>query len=482
MKQIVVGVVCIGMGNFEARSYRMHERTHEVFGLLPQKVTDKAQFLQYPHLVESEQQADQCRAWFLADSQKPVDFLIIQASSLAMGDLMYPLFTICDRIGFWSVPEPTYDGDIRLNSFTGINLAVSIHRKSYQKEHPKAQCTWWHGWPGDSEFDTALACTIDAIHAKENLKHSRILQLGDTVPTFDNLTFNTQALQDSLGTEIITLDIAQLIKRIQDVTDSQGAEYASLIRQQASRVLVEDHWLLQTGKIMHAIHALRQEYQSQAVALRCWPEFQSELTVAPCVAVAALNENGIPTGCEGDAIGTLSMYTAWLITQKPVTMNDLVAYDTPSDAIQMWHCGPGPVSWADSEGQSIDYHHTLNRRKAPGEEPTGLSSDIVFQNGPVTVMRFNDDGNSMFTFESDIVTGPAKPYKGSGGWFSNITSNGTGYRAKDVLNTVMANGFEHHYPVARGHIEQVYREMAYWMNLSITPMQSWRPYAQQVKQ
>ena len=478
MKQIVVGVVCIGMANFEARSYQLHAKTHEALDRLPQRITSKAIFLHYPQLVESVDEAKACRKWFLADSQKPVDFLIIQASSLAMGDLMYPLFTICERIGFWSVPEPTYDGDIRLNSFTGINLAISIHRKSYQKEHPQAQCTWWHGWPGDSEFDSSLECTIDALHARENLKDSRILQLGDTVPTFDNLTFNTKALKDSLGTEIITIDIDDLVKRTTSVSDSQGAHYAKRVKQQASRVLVEDHWLLQTGKIMHAIHALHQEYQSQAVALRCWPEFQSELSIAPCVAVAALNESGIPTGCEGDAIGTLSMYTAWLITQKPVTMNDLVAYDAPSDAIQMWHCGPGPVSWANSEGQSIDYHHTLNRRKSPDERPTGLSSDIVFQNGPVTVMRFNDEGSGMFTFESDIVTGPAKPYKGSGGWFSNITSGGNAYRAKDVLNTVVANGFEHHYPVARGHIEHVYREMAYWMNLSLTPMQRWKTYAQ----
>jgi hypothetical protein len=477
MKKLTVGVVCIGMANFEARSYQLQEKTRTALANLPEGLLRKAELHLYPALVETVAEAQRAKNWFSSSGKPPVDLLMIQASSLAMGDLLYPLFDISKDVGFWSIPEPTYEGDLRLNSYTGINLAISIHRKAFQPKHPGSSCKWFHGWPGDTTFDSAFRCTIDALHARLNLRNSRIGQLGATVPTFDNLTFDVPDIRRSLGAEIVSLDIDEIVKRVKDVSDAQAQPYAEAITSKARRILVEPDWLLRTGKILHAIHQIREEYQFQSLALRCWPEFQSDLDIAPCVAVAALNESGIPTSCEGDTIGSLSMYTAWLVSQQPVTMNDLVAFDPGFDTLQMWHCGPGPVSWADDDGQTIDYHHTLNRRKAPGEAKTGLSSDMVFRNGPVTVMRYNDRADGLLAFEAEIVPGPAKPFKGTGGWFSTFTCGEESYRAQDILQTIAAHGFEHHYPVARGHIEQVYHEMAYWMNLSVTPLQRWKPYA-----
>jgi len=142
----------------------------------------------------------------------------------------------------------------------------------------------------------------------------------------------------------------------------------------------------------------------------------------------------------------------------------------------MWHCGPGPAAWADENGQCLEYHHTLNRRKADKSEWTGVSSDISFKKGPVTVMRYGRDGKSIFVFEAEVVDGPAPPFPGSGGWFGSFMSNKKAFHVMDFVETVKTHGIEHHYPVAMGHIEHVYREFASWMKLDVLPFTEWKYY------
>jgi L-fucose isomerase-like protein len=158
-----------------------------------------------------------------------------------------------------------------------------------------------------------------------------------------------------------------------------------------------------------------------------------------------------------------------ILSGSATTMNDPVALDRETGCVQMWHCGPGPASWADGAGQCLEYHHTLNRRLEPDASPAGVSSDISFAQGPVTMLRIRGDGLSLFVLEAEVVHGPASPYPGSGGWMGKLRMDGKTVAPEDLLHMMAAYGLEHHYPVMKGHHYSSLREIAAWAGWKILP-------------
>jgi len=469
MRAIRIGAVGLGFPSFDARTEKIWERSST--GLKEMAIPGGVDLVLWNDLVETVDGSQ--RAARYLDEQK-IDFLLVQASSFSLGDVLYPLLSLKKRTGFWFVPEPRLEGELPLNSLTGFNLAMSICRKYA----PSLQTKWFFGMPGDPSFDEPFHITLQALRAVAAVPGSRVGQIGDVVPTFDNLAYRSGDLREALGVEVVPVPVDELFDGCRNVPRGRINDLVRSLKHRAARVLVSDEWLEKTARVIGALHMIKEAYRLDAAAVRCWPEFQSRMNMAPCAALAHANDNGFPAGCEGDLMGTVSMLIASLITGSAPTMNDPVAFDAETDTVQMWHCGPGPASWADDEGQTLAYHHTLNRRRAPGAEPVGVSSDISFRKGAVTVMRLENDGKQLLVFEAEVVKGPGKAYLGSGGWFGNLTSDKRAISVRDFIETMGAYGVEHHYPVCRGHVEHVYREMAAWMGVEVLAFKRWKPYKQ----
>ena len=469
MRLLRIGVVGLSFSNFEAKKHKVWENSSEKLKVIASQY--QAELILWSDILESAEDSKRAANYF--ENQK-IDFLLIQASSFFLGDVIYPLLALEKNTGLWFVPEPSYGGELQLNSLTGFNLATSICKKFSSS----VQTKWFFGTPGEPSFDEPFSITLLALKAVVTIPGSRIGQIGEIVPTFDNLVYDERKLRESLGVEVVQITIDELFNCYKQVSQSRIGELVHDLKQRSNRVLVEDIWLEKTARVIGGMQMLKEEYKLDAAAVKCWPEFQSELDMAPCAALAFANDIDFPSGCEGDLVGALSMLISHRITGTAPTINDPVAFDEGTGTIQMWHCGPGPASWADDEGQTLAYHHTLNRRKSALEPLSGVSSDISFRQGAVTVMRLEDDGKQLFVFEANVVKGPGKPFAGSGGWFGEFTSDKQKVSIKDFVETVGAYGIEHHYPVCRGHIENVYREMASWMGLQVLPFKQWKPYKQ----
>lgn len=470
MRPLKIGFAGAAFSNFEARKHHIAEKSVE--GLRNIAEREHFDLVEAPRLVENLQDAEAVLSFF---TEHPVDLLLIQSSSLHLGDVVPPLLDAADRLGFWIVPEPGWDGELQLNSLTGFNLAVSIFRQTLADSGKKAK--WFYGMPGGAHFDYPFSVTLRGLQAAVNLPGSVVGQVGDIVPTFTNLEYDRQSLKDHLGVETVDIGLDELFDLFESVKPEEEKANLEKLLASASKVEVTDRNLRDTARILAAVEALKDHHGLSALAIRCWPEFQERLRMAPCAAVAMLNDTGTPAGCEGDLVGAVSMLAGWYMTGRAPTMNDPVAVDKDVDLIQMWHCGPGPASWAD-DGQTLAYHHTLNRRIEPGKEPMGVSSDIVFMPGPVTVMRFGRTGEDIYVFEADVVEGPVKPFPGSGGWLGYFRSGGISVGAKDIIETISRRGLEHHYPLFFGHLEDSFREMASWMDLEVMDILRWKPYLQ----
>ncbi|MEI6874989.1 MAG: hypothetical protein WCL50_07650 [Spirochaetota bacterium] len=393
-----------------------------------------------------------------------MDFLLIQASSLTMGDAVLPLVETADRIGVWVVDEPTYQGELPLNSLTGYNLCVSLIRGRWG-DHKKLKWFWGSG----EDFVSRLSETARALAALKMLKGRRIASIGGVVPTFENLEGEVGALERHLGVELVHVDLEELFRRSQEAPSSEVASILASLEGQARRVCVGKPLMETTARICAALRTVREREGADASALRCWPEFQEWKGIAPCAAVAWANDHCMPTACEGDLPGAAAMLVGRILSGRAATMNDPVALDRRTGCVQMWHCGPGPASWADEDGQCLDFHHTLNRRLAGDALRAGVSSDIRFARGPVTMLRIRGDGKSLFSLEGDVVEGPAPPYPGSGGWIGNLRMREGEVSLEDLLQMMASYGLEHHYPIMRGHHANTLREMAAWAGWVILP-------------
>ncbi|MBC8452657.1 MAG: hypothetical protein H8D65_02250, partial [Spirochaetes bacterium] len=468
MKKIKIGLACLYFPNFQAKEYDIFTRSlsamkglSECFGF---------DLAAGNKMISSEEEANAAADYFAAEK---VDFLLLQASSLILGDIILPFAAAAERIGFWVVPEPVLAGELPLNSLTGFNLGVSVLRQNF----PDRLVKWFYGSPecNDYGFQDRLAVTIQALRCLKNLQGSRVGLIHDAVPTFINLTFDRAGLKKSLGVEVVIIGLDEIFKgtsgKAGEVGGGAEAEAKAKAEAEAEAVAVEMYEtaaevrvpkeeVVQSGRVTSLLLSIAEKHCLAAVALRCWPEFQDVMQLAPCASVAYLNDHGLITSCEGDLPGAVSMLAAWYISNEAPTMNDPVAMDFEKDLIQMWHCGPGPASWADETGQTLDWHHTLNRRISEGEKKAGLSSDIAFKKGAVTLLHTAGDGSTIFVMQGEVVEGPAKPYPGSGGWIGNLTCNGFSCSAADFLQSITTYGFEHHYPIMRGHHEAAVREAA----------------------
>jgi hypothetical protein len=131
-------------------------------------------------LTQAEQAAGRMAEW-------GADFVLLQTSSFASGDFLYPFTRLDARLGLWAVPEgpPTAEGGLPLNSFTAANMYNSIihHRlKTYRKS-----VKWFLGHAGSPLFVERLTATVKAMHVLVNLPGSRIALIGGVAPSFDNL-------------------------------------------------------------------------------------------------------------------------------------------------------------------------------------------------------------------------------------------------------------------------------------------------------
>jgi L-fucose isomerase-like protein len=415
----------------------------------------------WPNLIHDTEEAEKAARFFEAQG---IDFLLIQSSSFAMGDAVLPLVEHTPRIGLWVLDEPTYSGELPLNSLTGFNLCASLVRGAYGD---RKKIKWFRGTGRD--FGLRLAATARALSALKAIAGCRIVSIGGVVPSFGNLEYSRDSFEKSLQVDVERVELQNLFGLAESASTPEVATIVAHLSERAACVRVDAASLENTARICHAIRSVRDREGADAAALRCWPEFQEWQGIAPCAAVSWANDNCMPTACEGDVPGAVAMLVGTILSGSAATMNDPVALDDGSGSVQMWHCGPGPASWADERGQCLDYHHTLNRRLTKGAPRAGVSSDIRFAHGPVTILRVRGDGRTLFVLEGEVVDGPAPPYPGSGGWIGNLRMGEDRVSPDDLLHMMAAYGLEHHYPVMRGHHGADLVEMAAWAGWSILP-------------
>jgi L-fucose isomerase-like protein len=193
--------------------------------------------------------------------------------------------------------------------------------------------------------------------------------------------------------------------------------------------------------------------------------------------MSRLNEAGIVAPCEGDVPGTINMLALKAMSGQKATINDLVAFDEDDVSINMWHCGVAPKSCANKNGVCWDEHFNIGSYENGKWNGKGTIAGLTFKPGKITIFRMDSSFDNLFIMTGDVMK-DKKTYYGSSGWINNLKVNGRRISLLDLMNTILVNRIDHHYPMVYGDLTNELIEFANWLGLNILDIIPYKPYMQ----
>lgn len=430
----------------------------------------------YPGTMVTGEDAARAKAVF---EKEHVDFLLIQTTTFSAGEVILELAKINAALGIWALPEPSAKGSIfinSINSFCGLNMFGGIIY-SYLKDYD-IKYKWFYGNPRDELFLKRFRITVRALAAIKQMRRSKVALVGGIAPGFNDLYSDERLAQKRLG---VTINRGHEFSEIKQRAAAYSSEELESVQTEALGGYGNTAEASQGNLDIHiryykAYSDFCREYGYDAIAVSCWPKMQDELDGLSCSVVGKLNQNGIPAACEGDLPGAVSMLMQKYLAEYPPTLMDLSGLNEEDQTVLLWHCGPAPECYTCENGASLKY--SVQPAGTEETKTIGLISDMVFSAQPVTVMRFTGEWDSMFLLDGHVVPEQKDSPEGSRGWVGGLRLNRRSITVRDLINTILVKGFQHHYPLVTGDITEELMEVAAWLGLKPLEAVAYENYLQ----
>ena len=378
------------------------------------------------------------------------DLLLVFQATFADSTMVTALAEAVDAPVFlWAIPEPTTGGRLRLNSLCGVNLAahaLTLRKKPYE---------YFYGAPDDAQGFERLQAVAAAGRARRLLRTARLAVVGEHPAGMDTCHLDAEGLQARLGVEVEQVALPAVFARVHQVPETVTAQVqAGLAQRVAGLEELDQAALARSLGVYTTLKEIVAEQAYDGLAVRCWPEFFTELGCAACGPMSLLTSENTPCSCEADINGTVTQFMLQALSGEVAFGTDIVSVDCEADEIVFWHCGLAPLQMADPEVQPHATIHT--NRKLP------LLMEFPLKPGPVTVARL-----SQATGELRLVIGRAemlrRPKSFSG------TSGVVRFErpAEAVLDTLIREGLEHHVSLTYGDHYAALKLLAGWLGLPV---------------
>jgi L-fucose isomerase-like protein len=374
-------------------------------------------------------------AQLVADS---VDLILIFQATFADSSMVTALVENVDApIFLWAVPEPWTGERLRLNSLCGINLAghaLTLRKRAYQ---------YAYGLPQDAAVVQKIYALAAAGALRRRLKGARLGVVGEHPPGMDSCHLDEARLGDLFGLRIKKIELAEVFARSRQVSAGVLRPTRTLLDTRLDNLAaLEQGSLNGTLSVYHALKEIAEQQDLAGLAVRCWPEFFTELGCAACGAMSMLSDgfgqvDPLPCSCEADINGTVTQLLLQWLSGGPAFGTDMVGVDQDRNRIALWHCGLAPLSMADPAVQPHGGIHS--NRRVP------LVMDFPLKAGIVTVARLSQaTGELRLVLGKGEMLAEPKPFNGTAGTLKLDCS------AREFLDLLMREGLEHHISLVYG--------------------------------
>jgi L-fucose isomerase-like protein len=390
--------------------------------------------------VETYEDAKKCAALFKANAAE-IDGIIITlpnfgeerglADALRLADLRVPVLIQAtpDHAGKMTIA-------FRRDSFCG-KMSICNNLKQYGIPY---SLTRLHTEAPDSvEFKADLEWFSAVCRVVKGFKNLRIGAIGARPTAFNTVRYSEKLLE-KCGITVETLDLSEVFGRIERLPDHDDAVQAKFdtIKKYIPTGNVPEAALLKMSKLGTVIDGWMKASELTISSVQCWTSMEEYFGVVPCTVMSMMSDSLLPSACETDTMGTLSMYGLTLASETPSALLDWNNNygDNPDKAV-CFHCSNLPKHFF-KEGVKMDFQQII--AGTVGKENTYGTLDGTVKAGAMSFARFS----------TDDFAGTISGYVGEGRFTDDPlqTFGGAGVveipKMQELLRYICENGFEHH--------------------------------------
>lgn len=386
------------------------------------------------------------------------DLVINVCASFSDAGPALRLYRDLDRpVLLWAFREPGEVGDrLWLNSLCGANLA------GHALVGAGGQVRLLYGDPEESGVRATLTAALNgdlppapdlptaqrergdvgqARAALDDLRGRSIGAVGDAPPGFTPCEYDPGLLEDTFGLTVEPIGMDDALELVREVpTPARDDELASVTAERTGLESLDPDEVRRHAAVTTALRGVTDHRALSAVAVRCWPEFPTELGVCPCSSLSRLADDGVPTQCERDVYGAVTMLLLQELGAGMTYLVDTVDLDVESNLVRLWHCGSAATELAAQGDDAQQYVH-CNRK-------IGVAGNFGLRTGPVVMARLTeqvpataDDGASpalrLLIASGESVPAPNR-FQGN---TADVRLDGP---AETFVHGLVTGGFPHH--------------------------------------
>jgi L-fucose isomerase-like protein len=292
------------------------------------------------------------------------------------------------------------------------------------------------------------------------LRSVRLGAVGARPGAFNTVRYSEKILERH-GISVTTVDLSEILGQAGKLTEDDPAVRTKLddIRDYAPAPGVPPEKLVQMAKLGVVLSRWMAANALNATAIQCWNSVQQNFGCNVCTLMSMMSERLMPSACEVDVTGVLTMYAMQLAADAPAAIVDWNNnYGEEDDKCALFHCG----NWAKTFLPDIKIASAPILGSMLGVSNTYGALEGRTPAGPLTYGRLT-------TADSD---GCIRAYVGEGE-LTDDPLNTFGTRAvahvprlQKLLRHICVNGFEHHVVMTRsktaGALAEAFRNYLEW--------------------
>jgi L-fucose isomerase-like protein len=343
----------------------------------------------------------------------------------------------------------SFDVSNRRDSFCGkISVCSNLRQYGYSFSVTDLHTVT----PKSNEFKKDLIRFLGVCRVVCGLRSARLGAVGARPNAFNTVRYSEKLLQET-GITVLTADLSEILGPAAKLKNDDVD-----VKNQLDQIMnylptkgVPNESIMRMAKFSTILKKWMADLDIQATALQCWNSLQTNYGVNVCTLMSMMSESLMPSACEVDITGVVSMYGLQLATGTPSALVDWNNnYGNDPDKCVLFHCG----NWAKSFTPDARMEYANILATTLGKENTYGAINGRTTSGPMSFARVTTDDQ----------LGMIRAYVGEGEFTDDVLDT-FGSRAvikvpqlQDLLKYIVKNGFEHHVAMSGSPSAQILSE------------------------